>query len=53
MSNQTGARYLARKHKTDPRTEVVCTSHYKTEEVSIQVKDGVRKRVRVLKRKAE
>ncbi len=51
MSNQTGARYLARKNKADK--EVVCTQHYNTDQISIPVKDGVRKRPRILKRQAE
>ena len=49
---QTGAKYLARRKRESQDKEVVCTSHYKPE-ISIPVKDGVRKRPRCLKRKAD
>ncbi len=51
MSNQTGARYLARKNKAEKGE--VCVQHYSTNQISIPVKDGVRKRPRILKRQAE
>ncbi|MCP3681879.1 MAG: hypothetical protein GY861_04240 [bacterium] len=52
--NQTGARYLKnQKARNRVREEEVCISHYKPEQVSIPVKDGVRKRPKALRRKAE
>ena len=46
MANQTGARYLAKQRKKNIDKDVVCTSHYQTEQESIEVKPGVRKRKR-------
>ena len=51
--NQIGARFLAKKNKVYIRDTEVCTSHYKPVECSIPVKDGVRKRPRCIKRKAD
>ncbi len=51
--NQTGARYLKNQKAKNRVREDVCTSHYRPEQVSIPVSDGVRKRPKALRRKAE
>lgn len=53
MSNQVGARFLSRKNRVEVKKDEICINHYKSDEISIEVKPGVRKRLRVLKRKAE
>ena len=50
MANQVGARFLAKNKREVREQEEVCTNHYRPE-ISVPVKDGVRKRRRVLKRK--
>lgn len=50
---QTGARYLAKERNKLRDREEVTVQHYVSDEISIPVKDGVRKRPRILRRKAD
>lgn len=46
MKNQTGARWLKMERRRNMDKEPVCVQHHKSEEESVLVRPGVRKRVR-------